>query len=292
MSINHDLKGFKREHPYFIGFDSDGCIFDSMEIKHKECFCPAYIKHFELQVVAKYARECWDFVNLYSKSRGCNRFLALVASLDFLRVRPEVIARQAQVPVLSQLAAWIKVETKLSNGMLKAKLDSAPTPELAQLYRWSLEVNERVEDMVHNLPPFPGVVQVLESARQRADLIVVSQTPVEALVREWQDNQIDHLIKCIAGQEQGSKQEHLAIAAVGHYAADKILMVGDAPGDYKAAKANQALFFPVVPGQEEKSWVRLRDEGLARFFAGTFAGTYQQDLLREFDAALPETPRW
>jgi len=58
MSISHDLKGLQREHPFFIGFDSDGCIFDSMEIKHKECFCPAYIKHFDLQVVAKYAREC------------------------------------------------------------------------------------------------------------------------------------------------------------------------------------------------------------------------------------------
>ena len=34
--------------PYLVCIDSDGCVFDTMEIKHKECFCPPYIKHFGL----------------------------------------------------------------------------------------------------------------------------------------------------------------------------------------------------------------------------------------------------
>jgi len=29
------LKGFKPGKDFFIGIDSDGCVFDSMEIKHK-----------------------------------------------------------------------------------------------------------------------------------------------------------------------------------------------------------------------------------------------------------------
>lgn len=40
-----------------VCIDSDGCAFDTMEIKHKECFCPAYIGHFSLQPISKYARE-------------------------------------------------------------------------------------------------------------------------------------------------------------------------------------------------------------------------------------------
>ena len=71
------LKDFTPSREYFVGIDSDGCIFDSMEIKHKECFTPMFIKYFELQAVSKYAREVWDFVNLYSKTRGANRFPAL-----------------------------------------------------------------------------------------------------------------------------------------------------------------------------------------------------------------------
>ena len=78
------LRALPKQHDFFIGIDSDGCVFDSMEIKHKECFCPAFIKHFGLQAASKYAREVWDFVNLYSRDRGCNRFLALKKALQLI----------------------------------------------------------------------------------------------------------------------------------------------------------------------------------------------------------------
>src|SRR3954469_22808181 len=92
------LKDFKPSKEFFVGIDSDGCIFDSMEIKHKECFTPMYIKHFALQAVSKYAREVWEFVNLYSKTRGANRFPALSAALNLLRARPQVMVRNVKVP--------------------------------------------------------------------------------------------------------------------------------------------------------------------------------------------------
>jgi hypothetical protein len=103
---------------------------------------------------------------------------------------------------------------------------------------------------------------------------------------------IDSHVRIIAGQERGTKAEHLKYAAVGKYDADKILMIGDAPGDLKAAQDNGVLFFPIIPGTEEESWDKFRDEGLDRFFAGTFAGDYQKRLLAAFDAALPENPPW
>ena len=49
---------------FLVGIDSDGCVFDSMEIKHKECFIPNIIKFWGLQAVSKYAREAAEFVNL------------------------------------------------------------------------------------------------------------------------------------------------------------------------------------------------------------------------------------
>ena len=71
------LDKLKPGKEFFIGIDSDGCVFDTMEIKQKECFCPMFIKHFQLQRISKYARETWEFVNLYSKTRGVNRFKAI-----------------------------------------------------------------------------------------------------------------------------------------------------------------------------------------------------------------------
>ena len=66
------LKEMKKEHDFFVGIDSDGCAFDTMEIKHKECFIPNIINHWGLQAVSKYARETAEFVNLYSKWRECS----------------------------------------------------------------------------------------------------------------------------------------------------------------------------------------------------------------------------
>src|SRR3989304_820999 len=97
------LAELKPKYQYFVGIDSDGCAFDTMEIKHKECFCPNIIKHWRLQPVSKYAREAVEFVNLYSKWRGINRWPALVMVFALLRERPEVIARHAGVPEATEV---------------------------------------------------------------------------------------------------------------------------------------------------------------------------------------------
>ena len=76
------------------------------------------------------------------------------------------------------------------------------------------------------------------------------------------------------------------------YAPDCVLMVGDAPGDYKAAAKNNALFFPIIPGKEEDSWAELLNNGLDKFFNKEFAGAYQKQLLDAFEASLPEKPCW
>jgi len=293
MDYVSQLKNLPKENDYFIGFDSDGCVFDTMELKHKECFCPAVIKHMGCQPVSKAAREVWDFVNLYSKTRGCNRFLAIQYFRDLLREREDVKARGFQPPELKELDAWIERETKLGNPALKAEVEKTGNEELKRMLDWSMEVNARVADMVSGVAPFPCVMDVLKQGHEKADMIVVSQTPLEALEREWEENDMTQYVNLIAGQEHGTKSEHIHFATEGKgYDADKILKVGDAPGDYKAAMDNHAFFYPIVPGNEEASWMRLSEEGLDRFFDGTFAGEYQQTLIDEFDAALPENPHW
>src|SRR5882762_2711258 len=134
------LRDFKPSKEFFVGIDSDGCVFDSMEIKHKECFTPMFIKYFRLQAVSKYARETWDFVNLYSKTRGANRFPALSRALNLLRARPEVIARNIAVPDTRALDEWLARETKLGNATLAAEV-KAGNHGLAQVKAWSDAVN-------------------------------------------------------------------------------------------------------------------------------------------------------
>jgi phosphoglycolate phosphatase-like HAD superfamily hydrolase len=263
-----------------------------MEIKQKECFCPNFILFFEMQKISKYARETWEFVNLYSKNRGVNRFLALTETMRLLAERPEVAARHMQIPDMTALIEWTKKETKLGNPTLEKYEKAVNIPIISKTYDWSIQVNKDIHKMVYGMPPFPFVQESLEELNKKSDALVVSQTPVEALEREWKENNIDHLVRLIAGQEYGTKSEHLALAAKNKYPDDKILMIGDAPGDFKAARSNGVLFFPINPGHEEASWERFYKEGLKRFYSGKYAGDYEKALIKEFDGYLPETPGW
>jgi phosphoglycolate phosphatase-like HAD superfamily hydrolase len=123
-------------------------------------------------------------------------------------------------------------------------------------------------------------------------VIVVSATPGEALIREWEEHDIASYTDVIAGQEMGTKAQHLEYATKDKYEKDHVLMIGDAPGDMKAARANNALFFPVVPGKETESWKRFYDEAFDRFIKGKYTGGYEQKLIAEFEASLPEKPAW
>lgn len=281
---------FQRQHDHLVGIDSDGCAFDTMEVKHKECFIPCTINYYNLQGISKYAREAAEFVNLYSKSRGINRFPALVETFEWLARRPEVKGRGFEIHFPNGLQQWIGRESKLGNPVLRAAVEDTGDPDLKQAYTWSEAVNKSIAGLVRGVPPFPYVRESLQKLSRRADLVVVSATPTEALRREWCEHELERYVSAIGGQEIGTKKEMLAVAA--DYPDGHTLMIGDAPGDYDAAQANSTLFFPINPGAEDTSWERLCDEGIKHFLDGTFAGDYEAELLEQFDACLPEQPPW
>ncbi|MDA2926419.1 HAD family hydrolase [Acidobacteria bacterium AH-259-G07] len=287
-----ELRDFQPQHDSLIAIDSDGCAFDTMEIKHKECFIPNIIKHWQLQAVSKYARAAAEFVNLYSRWRGVNRFPALIKTFDLLREWPDVLKRGIDIPEAGSLRRWIEGETKLGNPALEQEVEKSDDAVLKQALEWSKSVNVTIADMVHGVPPFPYLRETLEKISGWADIIVCSATPYEALRREWKEHDIARFTRVIAGQEMGSKKEHIHLASEGKYQGSRILMVGDAPGDLRAARANQAFFFPINPGQEENSWERFFREGTEKFKSGDYTAEYELELIREFEALLPETPPW
>lgn len=293
MHHNQDkLRKFQPQHSFFIGLDSDGCVFDTMEIKQKECFCPVNIRVWGLQPIAKYVRETVEFVNLYSKWRGMNRFPALLKVFDYLAQRPEVRSRGFKVPELAGLREWVNSGTPLGNASLAAAAAKTGNPDLIKALEWSNAINEAIAALVSGIPPFPYVRESMEKMSQKADVICVSQTPAEAIEREWAENDLSKYAAIIAGQEDGTKQDQLKLTAVGKYPANHILMVGDAEGDLAAAQANGVLFYPINPGHEEASWKRFYEEALDRFFAEKYEGEYEAALIREFRGYLPETPPW
>ena len=291
------LAAFRAEHEFLVCIDSDGCAFDSMGIKQRECFCPWMIKFYGLQPVAAAARECKEFADLFSKTRGANRHVTIKRILsELLPSHPQVRARDFVVPHYPHYFEWIDDPSSLlSNEGLRRMIESAPSDEARREFQhvleWSERVNWAIGEIVRGIPPFVGVREGLERLRGRADVVVVSATPIEALVREWAEHDIDQQVLLICGQEMGTKAEHIEVVGK-TYARDHVLMVGDAPGDLRVAKANGVLFFPVIPGEEEDSWSAFGTEAVARFFDGTYAGEYEAELVERFERSLPETPPW
>ncbi|MCE5249432.1 HAD family hydrolase [bacterium] len=285
------LKDLQPNHEFLIAIDSDGCVFDSMEIKQKECFIPNNIKYWNLQPVSKYARTASEFVNLYSKWRGENRFPALLKVFDLLVDWSEVQKRKVEIPVAQPLRDWVARETKLGNPTLRAEVERTGDPVLKQTLAWSNAVNASVEDIVKGVPPFPLVRESLEKITKWADILVCSGTPGEALAREWEENNIDEFPRVIAGQEMGKKKDHLRLVA-GKYPQGHVIMIGDAFGDLKAAKANDLLFYPINPGHEEDSWELFYNVVADKFRNGGYTADYEAQFIAEFDKLLPEIPPW
>lgn len=280
------------KHSSMVCIDSDGCVFNTMDIKQKKFFHPLIISLWHLEPIEKYVREAAEFANLYSKWRGTNRFIALLKSFDLLAARKEVIASGVKLPDCTELRKFVESGIALGNPTLEKEVKKSSNPELTALLKWSKQINADIDAKMGKIPPFKGVLESLAQIQQNSDCIVVSQTPTAALVKEWHENNIDKYVEVIAGQELGTKAEHIELATKGKYENKKILMIGDAPGDRKAAKANNALFFPINPAHEEECWHRFHTEAYKRFLEGTYAGEYEHKLINDFEALLPETPPW
>ena len=288
--MSADPARFTAQHPFLICINSDGCAFDTMEIKHKECFCPAYIDHFSLQAVSKYAREAWEYTNLYSVTRGFHRMLTLLDSLDLLEKRSEVRERGFHVPEYGALRRWVDTAPVLSNDNLREAIHAQPDqPILRHALDWSIDVNERVGQMVHGIPPFPHVRECLQMLHDQADIVVVSATQEKALEREWGEHDLMRYVSRVCGQESGSKAQIIK-ALRPQYADHHVLMIGDALGDLKAAHANGALFYPIRPGEETASWHEFI--GILPAFLNATYGREEEKLISRFHQLLPDTPPW
>ncbi|MBQ6595209.1 MAG: HAD family hydrolase [Clostridia bacterium] len=292
--MDDTLVRMRRGHEFLVCVDSDGCAFDTMSLKQKDCFFPATERAWELERFAPYARETALFVNLYSSTRGMNRYPALVRTLRLLDRRPEARALGYACPDLEPLEEWIRQTSALSQGALTEHIRSLgrTEPVLERTVEWVRTVDANIERLVRHIPPFPGVREALRRFSVFADIVVVSTATNADLRREWGEHGLLDLVTAVAGQETGSKADCIRKANGGRYPAGHVLMIGDAPGDHRAALDAGALFYPILADREEESW-RLAEETVAeQFRSGTYAETGMGPALERFRQTLLAEPPW
>jgi phosphoglycolate phosphatase-like HAD superfamily hydrolase len=280
-----------RNQPPLVCVDSDGCVFDTMEVKQKRCFHPLIVSFWNLGAIERAALEACEFVTLYSRWRGLNRFANLVRGFDVLRTHPG--ARGAAVPDLPSLRRFVNSGVALGHPELSRAAAEGRDAELERVLEWSVAVNERVGRLAADVPPVRGAPEALEElAAAGADVVVVSQTPSEALAREWRRAGLDRRVRAVFGQEHGSKAQQVRAAAGGGGAQRTMLLLGDAEGDLRTAQATGARFFPIRPGAEEDCWADFRARVAPAFLGGVYSAADEQSLAEDFLSLLPEVPPW
>ena len=284
MNTREELAGFKPRRDFFIGIDSDGTVFDSMNIKHLKAFIPAALSVWDFGDAAGNFRRIMEHINLYSESRGINRFTGLLLAFETLKAETGVLPGIDTGP----LKEFTEKSGVLSNSALDEWMKNNAHPFLNEVRRWSHEADRLFEEHTKGLLPFLNAEPTIKFMAEKADIMVVSSASGKGLDKDFAYSGLDRYISLIAGQELGSKKEQLSLACSGKYESQKALMIGDAPGDLDTAGAVNASFYPIIPGKEEESWVRLKEEAASCFFAGTYRGEYERRLITEFRRGLDQ----
>ena len=271
---------YEKVKDFLVCVDSDGCAMDTMEIKHRKCFAPEMIKTWNLEKNEEYILNLWYDLNLYTKTRGINRFKGLAETF-------KIISKEGiDIEDIDSLLNWVDNTNELSNRSLQNEIEKTNSESLKMALKWSLNVNKSIENLPKGDEPFENVEKSLNELSKSVDIAVVSSANGEALSDEWNRNDLVKYLKVLLGQEAGTKQHCIAKLKEKGYDTDKILMVGDAPGDLQAAKNNDVKFYPILVNKEGFSWKRLVEEAVPKLINGEFDKIYQDKLIEEFNDSL------
>ncbi|MGN1024938.1 MAG: HAD family hydrolase [Faecousia sp.] len=262
---------------YLICIDSDGCAIDSMEIKHRRCFGPCIIDIWHLEPFRQEILDRWNEMNLYSMTRGINRFLGLEKMLT------EINSAYRPIEGLLAYSGWCHTTENFSNGAIEAEIQKAGShPIFRQVLAWSQAVNRAITEISPQIRPFPGVKTALDRMRKHADIAIVSSANPQAVAEEWTRFGFMEYVDYVMAQDAGTKSDCIERLIALGYSRDHILVLGDAPGDARAASGNGVWYYPILAGGESGSWDRLSEEALPRLFAGLYDQKYQRSLLTQF----------
>lgn len=271
---------FEKKHDYLVCIDSDGCAMDTMNVKHLKCFGPEWIRQYGLEEVKQEGLEYWNKVNLYSGTRGINRFKGLALGLLWAK------DKGYEIEGVEDFVIWTKEAEELSNPSLLAACQRVNNPCMEHALLWSIHVNRAITELPKEDKPFAHVKETMDAMCLQADLAAVSSANGEAVETEWSEHGLKEDCRTLLSQEAGSKAFCIGKLLESGYAPKKTLMVGDAMGDLDSARRNGVWFFPIVVNKEGESWLRLKEEAFPKLLAGTFEEEYQNRLLKEFKEAL------
>ena len=279
--MSNILDNFNKQKDFLICIDSDGCAIDTMDIKHIKCFGPCMVTEWNLEEWKEPILERWNEVNLYTLTRGINRFKGLAVALI------EINEKYITIEGLDECVRWTEETKELSNESLEVEIEKTNNICLKKALEWSKSVNKSIDLLSDNEKcPFEGVKEAIILAKKVADIAIVSSANEKAVLDEWNKHGLLENVDIVLTQNIGSKSYCINKLIAKGYSRNNVLMVGDALGDLKAAEENEALYYPIMVRKEKESWIRFSKEALERFISNSYYGEYQEKVIAEFKENL------
>lgn len=279
--MSNILDNFNKQKDFLICIDSDGCAIDTMDIKHIKCFGPCMVAEWNLEEWKEPILERWNEVNLYTLTRGINRFKGLAVALI------EINEKYITIEGLDEFVRWTEETKELSNESLEVEIEKTNNICLKKALEWSKSVNKSIDLLSDDEKcPFEGVKEAIILAKKVADIAIVSSANEKAVLDEWNKHGLLENVDIVLTQNIGSKSYCINKLIAKGYSRNNVLMVGDALGDLKAAEENEALYYPIMVRKEKESWSRFSKEALERFTSNSYYGEYQEKVIAEFKENL------
>lgn len=275
------LKEFVKKKDFLICVDSDGCAMDTMDIKHIRCFGPCMVEEWNLHEWEKSILKRWNEINLYSMTRGINRFKGLAKMLH------EIHEEYVKIEGIEEFEKWVAESDELSNAALQKAINDCGNICMEKALSWSKAVNASIDKLAESdKKPFEGVKEALKYAHEYADIAIVSSANAKAVLDEWELYGLLEHVDIVLAQDAGSKAYCIGELVKKGYDKEKIMMTGDAPGDRDAALKNSVLYYPILVRYEKESWKEFVEMAVPKLVEGTYAGVYQTDKIKIFENNL------
>lgn len=267
---------FNKTKDFLVCVDSDGCVMDTMDIKHIDCFGPCMIRQWDLSQWEAEILDRWNVINLYSMTRGINRFKGLAIALG------EINKKCTAIDDIEVLQNWVKNSKELSNSALEKTIALTHSDALTKALNWSIDVNTAIINLPESKKlSFMGALEGLDAAHTFADVAVVSSANYEAVLEEWEKHNLLQHVDILLAQNSGSKAYCISQLIEKGYKSENVLMVGDAPGDLDASNENAVNFFPILVKKEATSWKEFATMALQNLKDGNYA-EYGKNKKQEF----------
>lgn len=274
------FEGFEKKKDFLICIDSDGCAMDTMDIKHFQCFGPCMVEEWGLEADEEKILTRWNEINLYSMTRGINRFLGLALALK------EIHEGGTPIEDVETLVRWAEESDELSNASAVREAERTGSIALRKAVSWSEHVNRKIRELPEEeKKPFAGAKEAITWAHTCADVAIVSSANLDAVLEEWEKHGLLAHVDIVLAQNAGSKAACIEKLLTFGYDREKVMMIGDAPGDRKAAQKNGVFYYPILVRKEKESWERMK-EAVEKLKNGSFDEAYQTMLSEEFERNL------